>query len=301
MSLWSRISKLVKDPPPEHVFEFSEAGIAFAHPSNGQNGAGTGFAPFEPGTLVPSPVEDNLRRPEAIASLLSQIAPPNGTKKRRPAAVILPDYAARVSVLDFVSFPSAPEEQLPLIRFRLKKTIPYDIDSAAVSYFVQPCKNGQKRPGQKIEVVAVTVALEIVARYEALLRGANFHPGEVTTSALAALNLYRVPEQSGEVVIFAKLAGRALSLMVLAGDSVKLFRCVDLEGAGEAEILSVLQPTFAYVEDELGTPARRLVLCGFPPGALGGLNRETEVLRSRLGSPGAFNAGLLGYLESAEN
>ena len=296
MSLWSRISQLVKDPPPEYVFEFSEAGIAFAHRGNGQGGAETGFAPFEPGTLAPSPVEDNLRRPEAIASLLSRIAAPNGTKKRRPAAVILPDYAARVSVLDFVSFPPAPEEQLSLIRFRLKKTIPFDIDSAAVSYFVQPLE-----AGRKIEVVAVTVALEIIARYEALLRGANFHPGEVTTSALAALNLYRGPDRSGDVALVAKLAGRALSLMVLAGDSLKLFRCVELEAAGEEEVLSVLQPTFAYAEDELGTPARRLVLCGFPNGALAGLNRETEVLRSRLGSPGAFNAGLLGYLEGAES
>jgi type IV pilus assembly protein PilM len=296
MSLWSRISQIVKDPPPDHVFEFSEAGIAFANPRHGQSGIETGFAPFEPGTLVPSPIEDNLRRPEAITSLLSRIAPPNGNKKRRPAAVILPDYAARVSVLDFASFPSAPEEQLPLIRFRLKKTIPFDIDSAAVSYFVQPSPSGQK-----IEVVAVTVALEIIARYEALLRGANFHPGEVTTSALAALNLYSGPDQKDDVAIVAKLAGRALSLMVLAGESLKLFRCVDLEGAGEEEVLSVLQPTFAYVEDELGTPARSLVLCGFPNGALAGVNRETEALRSRLGSPGAFNAGLLGYLEGVEN
>ncbi|HTD42530.1 MAG TPA: hypothetical protein VK687_00045 [Bryobacteraceae bacterium] len=296
MSLWSRISRLVKDPPPDHVFEFSEAGIAFARPGNGHGGAETGFAPFEPGTLLPSPVEDNMRRPEAIVSMLSRIAPPNGNKKRRPAAVILPDYAARVSVLDFASFPSAPEEQLPLIRFRLKKTIPFDIDSAAVSYFVQPSETGRK-----IEVVAVTVALEIIARYEALLRGANFHPGEVTTSALAALNLYRGPDQSADVAIVAKLAGRALSLMVVSGESLKLFRCVELEAAGEEEVLSVLQPTFAYVEDELGTPARRLVLCGFPNGALAGLNRETEVLRSRLGSPGAFNAGLLGYLEGAGN
>jgi type IV pilus assembly protein PilM len=199
-------------------------------------------------------------------------------------------------VLDFASFPSAPEEQLPLIRFRLKKTIPFDIDSAAVSYFVQP-----SGAGRKIEAVAVTVALEIIARYEALLRGSNFHPGEVTTSALAALNLYRGPDQREDVAVIAKLAGRALSLMVVAGDSLKLFRCVELEAAGEDEVLSVLQPTFAYVEDELGTPARRLVLCGFPQGALAGLNRHTEVLRSRLGSPGAFNAGLLGYLEGAEN
>src|SRR5437879_3651425 len=133
MLLWNHITSLVKDPPPNHLFEISEAGIAFAQ------GGHTGFQPFEPGTLVVSPVEDNIRQPEVIAKLIAGIAPQNGSsKKRRPAAVILPDSAARVSVLDFDSFPPAPEEQLPLIKFRVKKTIPFDIDSAAVSYSIQP-------------------------------------------------------------------------------------------------------------------------------------------------------------------
>ena len=30
MSLWKQITRLVKDPPPDHIFELSEAGIAYA-------------------------------------------------------------------------------------------------------------------------------------------------------------------------------------------------------------------------------------------------------------------------------
>src|SRR5450432_3336499 len=106
MSLLDSITSLVKDPPPSHIFELSEAGLAYA--VRGQ----TEFERFPEGVLVPSPVEDNLKRPEAISALLARIAPPSGGKKRTPAALILPDYAARVTVLDFDSFPSAPEEQL---------------------------------------------------------------------------------------------------------------------------------------------------------------------------------------------
>ena len=59
--------------------------------------------------------------------------------------MILPDYAARVTVLDFDSFPTIAEEQAsPRARFRVKKTIPFDIDSAAVSYFPQTVA-GQKK------------------------------------------------------------------------------------------------------------------------------------------------------------
>ena len=130
--------RLVTDPPPNHLFEVSEAGIAFAH------GKETSFEAFEPGTVVVSPVEDNLLRADAVAAAIGRVAtsktsknprtsrsPATTLKKRKPAAVILPDYAARVTVLDFDSFPSSLEEQNSLVRFRVKKTIPFDIDSAA--------------------------------------------------------------------------------------------------------------------------------------------------------------------------
>jgi len=285
MSFLSQITRLVKDPPPSHLFELSEAGIAFSQAGQ------AGFLPFEPGTLVASPVEDNVLRPDAVASMIGKFAPAAGAKKRRPAAVILPDYAARVTVLDFDSFPSSPEEQLSLIRFRVKKTIPFDIEAAAVSYFVQPAS-----ASKRIEVLAVTVAMEVMARYEALFRGAGFHPGVVTTSTIAALNLYR-----GEgVAIVAKLSGSVVTVAVIAGNTVKLFRCVTLDEPSETEILAVLQPTFAYVEDELSTPVSKLILCGFQH-TPSGLRCEVEALRSRYGTPGAFNAGLLGYMELVQN
>ena len=286
MSIVQSISRLVKDPPPEHAFEISEAGISYAH------GTETGFERFEPGTVLVSPSVDNVLQPEAISAMIGHIAPANGAKKRRGAALILPDYAARVTVLDFDSFPSVAAEQLPLVKFRIKKTIPFDIESAAVSYYVQP-SSGSK----KVEVLAVTMAFDIVARYEALFRAAGFHPGEVTTSSLAALNLYR-----GEgVAVVAKLSGQVLTVTVLSGGTIKLFRCVRLEGTGDDELLAILHPTFAYVEDELASPVRKLILCGFPHGVPAELRCEVEPLRSRMGTPGEYNAGLLGYLESVVN
>ena len=290
MALWKQITRLVKDPPPEHIFELSEAGIAYSR--NGE----TGFQAFEPGVLAASPLADNILRADVVASTLARIAPPNGAK-RRPAALILPDYAVRVSLLDFDSFPSAPEEQLPLVRFRVKKTIPFDIDSAAVSYWAQPPLS--KIGAKKVDVVAVTVAHEILARYEAVFRAANLYPGEITTAGLAALNLYHA---SG-VAVIAKKAGSVLTVMAVADGRLKLFRCLTVEDstietANDEEILAVLNPTFAYIEDELGRKPETLLLCGFgkPPE---GLKLEMEPLRSRLGAPNAYNAGLLGYLEAA--
>jgi type IV pilus assembly protein PilM len=289
MSILQTITRLVKDPPPEHAFEISEAGISYAH------GTRTGFEAFEPGTILVTPSADNIIRPELVSDMIGHIAPANGNR-RRQATLILPDYAARVTVLDFDSFPTVAAEQLPLVKFRIKKTIPFDIESAAVSYYVQP--TSLVKPGsKKVEVLAVTMAFDIVARYEALFRAQGFHTGEVTTSSLAALNLYR-----GEgISVVAKLSGHVLTVTVISGGTIKLFRCVTLEGSGDDEILAVLHPTFAYVEDELASPVKKLILCGFKNGAPIGLSCETEILRSQLGTPGEYNAGLLGYLESVVN
>jgi type IV pilus assembly protein PilM len=262
------------------VFELSEAGIAYS--AGGQQG----FAEFPSGTLIASPVEDNLLSTEAAASTVQRIA--GGAGKRRPATVILPDHCARVSLLDFDAFPSAPEEQLALVKFRVKKTIPFDIESAAVGYFVQ--EGGAKK---KSDVVAVTVAHEILARYEALFRSVGFHPGEVTPSSLAAMELCHEPG----VAVIAKLAGHVLTVMAVAHGKLKLFRCLTLDEITDEEMLTVLQPTFAYVEDELGQPVSKLLTCGFAR-APEGVTVPVEPLHSQRGAVNGFNAGLLGYLEA---
>jgi type IV pilus assembly protein PilM len=205
----------------------------------------------------------------------------------------------RVSVLDFDAFPSDPREQLSLIRFRLKKSLPFDVEAAATSFYPQASSGSDK----KVDVVAAVAPIEIVARHEAPFRAAGLQVGWVTTSVLAALEL--VPP--GGVKVLVKRSGPMLSLAVQAGRVLKLVRSIELAEVSPAEILAHLHPTLAYIEDRLGARPDVLLLCGFR--ALGDETRElfqqelgveTSPLGSRFGEPGEFNSGLLGYLESLE-
>ena len=290
----SALANLLKDPPPTHAFELSEEGVAFVRMSEPSQ---VHFAPLPAGTLLVSPVHDNIHQAHLMEEQIHRIAPPNGHRKRR-AALILPDYCARVAVLDFDDFPKDPDEQLALLRFRMKKSVPFDVDSAIVSYASQP----RRRDQSKIEVLAAVMAPEIVGRYEAPFRSAGFHPGFVTTSALATLNLLH-PD---EITMLVKLSGRILSVVVLDGSAVKLARCVEMDEGRPEEIESVLHPTVAYIEDELRTKPKHIWLCGFGTETAGLIERaelewsvKAEPLRSRFGTPGRNNAGLFGYLESA--
>src|ERR1044072_7912060 len=72
-------------------------------------------------------------------------------------ALIIPDYCTRISVLDFDDFPKDAKEQLALVRFRMKKAVPYDVESAAVSYWAQSAPN--KDNAKKFEVVVVVAPI----------------------------------------------------------------------------------------------------------------------------------------------
>lgn len=297
MTLPPFLRRLLTEPPPEFVFEVSEAGIAVGRPASGGPGS---FVPLPPGTVSANPLRENVLQPEVLAAEVARLAPVRDPRSRRRAVLILPDYCARVAVLEFDTFPAKPEEQAPLVRFRMKKSVPFDVDSAAIGY------HARTGPAGKTEVVAAVVALEIVARYEAPFRAAGYHPGFVTTSALAALDL--VPADAGAAPrLLVKGSGRTLTVVVLQGLESKLVRCVELPALTGEEILGVLHPTLAFVEDELRTTPRQALLCGF-----GGADAEVaaaleadlglhgQPLTSRYGAPGEFNAGLLGYLQGME-
>lgn len=280
--------RFLHDPPPDLVFEISEAGIAFA-----RSGAAPGFHALPAGVIATSPLVDNVLKPEAFQEAVRSVVGSSGGRKRGRAVLILPDYCARVSVLDFDTFPTDPKEQLALVRFRMRKSVPFDVETAVVGYHPQPGKG-------PTEVVVVVAALEIVARYEAPFRAVGLHPGFVTTSALAFAELNHAPGIS----ILARLNGRVLTVLVMNGISLRLVRTVELTAVGPDEVLQVLFPTVAYIEDEMGSKPSRLALCGFGeigqhPEWLEELGIPVETLRSRFGLPNGANAGLHGYLESS--
>jgi type IV pilus assembly protein PilM len=287
-----KLKGLLQDPPPAMAFEITEAGIAAAR--IGER-AELEFQPLKPGTLTVSPLKENVVDPDEFSRAVRSFSGSQGARKRKDVALILPDFSARIAVLDFDNFPSDPKEQAALIRFRLKRSVPFDVESAVLSYVQQTA--GHK----KIDVVVVIVPLEIISRYEAPFRAAGMNPGLVTTSSIAALEL--APEAGLSVI--AKMSGHVLTVLVREKSAVRLVRCLELPTVDLSDISAVLIPTLVYVEDNLSGRAEKLLLCGFGADTAEAERRfqeelgvEVEPLRSPLATPGENNAGLLGYLRS---
>jgi type IV pilus assembly protein PilM len=286
-AILQQFASIFQDPPPEYVFEIGPQTVAMARAVGGTQAA---VEELDPSVLSPSPVRDNVLNEEALSQAVKKLIASTGPSRRqRRAALILPDHSARVSVLDFDVFPAKVEDQLPLLKFRLKKTLPYDIDSAVISYFIQPLTKAGKH-----EVVAVATPLEVVARYEAPFRAANVHCGVVTISHLAMLDLV---SPSG-VMIVAKLSGGVLTVMAVDHGILRLVRSLELTELTLDEVAADLYPTFAYSEDSFGSRPDTLLLCGFGSLANEAARRFEDELAAKVDLLPYRHGGLAGYLHS---
>ncbi|MBV9759767.1 MAG: hypothetical protein JO340_04295 [Acidobacteriaceae bacterium] len=252
--------------------------------------------------LAPSPSAPNLLKPHLFREALQRVT---GTSapKRAAAALVIPDYAVRMAILDFEEFPAGESERIPLIRFRLRKSVPFHIDEAQLAYSIQ------LQEAKRVEVLAVAIAHPILAEYERIFTDAGYRVGLVTPSCIATLPL--CGGSAPGLTLLAKAAGSTFSVVLLEQGRVRLVRCLDMAGVEGQEtepedrsILALLQQTLAYAEDQIGHTVGRLLLCGFGPetDALGKLaQREFGIayaaVRSKFGTASQENAGLLGLLE----
>jgi len=257
---------------------------------------------FPEGVLSVNPVKPNFSDSAALAKALRECVPPPARPTTRLAVLVLPDYCSRTTVLDFDSFPPAVDEQVALARFRVKRTVPFEIEDALIACYPQPRKNGAKG----LDVVTVAIGREIASQYTVPFHNAGIQCGLITLSGLAALSLDDANTDAPTHWIQVKLAGRVLTVCLVDHNALRMFRSVEIDHASVEEMVEVLAPTLAYAEDELGERPSLLRLCGFGDHdklgeTLGAeLGLAIERVHSPLGALVASNAGLLGMLATTE-
>ncbi len=247
--------------PPAAV-ELSPQGVlAAALPSPGQQPV-YAFQPLPAGALAPGIGEPNLRAPEAVASAirsaLGQVSP-----RSRAVTLIVPDTVVRVFVLDFDSLPTKAAEAYPVLRFRLRKMVPFDVEHAGLSY--------QVLTESKVEckVLAAVIPGPILAEYEAAVRAAGYEPGAVLPSSLAALEAI----DSLNAVLGANLSGMALTTSITNGHDLLLYRTLDLPEDPSLRLQEVqrgIAVASAFFEDRLGVRPDKLYFSGNYGAHIGG-------------------------------
>src|SRR5271154_3643870 len=109
------------------------------------------------GAVMPSTVETNITQPDAVRSALRRVftrVPDRGA----PIALLVPALVVRVFILPFDNLPRKGADALPLLRWRLKKSVPFDVDETVVSWNRQDGREGNLEVG--IAVARQTIVRE---------------------------------------------------------------------------------------------------------------------------------------------
>jgi type IV pilus assembly protein PilM len=191
--------------------------------------------------------------------------------REKQLTLVVPDAAVRVLILDFDSLPSKPQDAMPIVRFRLRKLAPFEVDDAAVSYQVMRQDKAQMR------VLVTVMPAAVRAEYEAAVRTAGYEPGVLLPSMVASLGL--LPSEDAALVV--NRSGMSLTTAIANGDELLLHRTLELpanEMGQREDLAQAVSVASAYFEDTLHASPRVLYYAG-PGGAealIAMLGAETE-------------------------
>jgi type IV pilus assembly protein PilM len=206
-----------------------------------------------PGTVVPDLVEANLRQANAVKEAVHEALGSVAGRSRDVIAVV-PDAAVRVVLLEFDSLPSDAEEAAGVVRFRLKKSLPFDVDKARVSYHAQKSKEG-------VRVVAAVALASVVEDYEAVIQEAGFSPGVVLPSMLAALGV----AEGQRPTLVVKVDARTTSIAILNSDQLQLFRTLEntrgVTITGE-QLAEEVYPSVVFFQDTYHLNIEKIFVAG---------------------------------------
>ena len=205
------------------------------------------------GTLAPGLLSANVLNRDAlrqsIEGALSTVA---GASK--DVIAILPDSAVRVLLLDFDTLPEKPADASAIVRFRLKKSLPFDVDHAALSYHVAS-SNGTVR------VVAAVSPNDVVQEYEAAFRDTGYSPGVVMPSILATLGLV----QADSPTMVVKLDVLSTTVAIVDRQELVLLRTLDHpqhRALNAKELTENVYPSITFFEDTYSSKIELLQLTG---------------------------------------
>jgi type IV pilus assembly protein PilM len=221
-----------------------------------------------PGCVVPDLTENNVRQREMVVSALRRTLEQVGGRSKDVVA-ILPDAAVRVVLLDFDTLPDKTQEAEGVVRFRLRKSLPFDVDKASVSYHASKTTSG-------VRVIAAVALNNVLQDYEAIFREAGFSPGVVLPSMLAALG--SASGDKGTLVI--KVDAHTTSIAILDKQQLLLFRTLEnargVTISGE-QLAEDVYPSVVFFQDTYSTNIEEVYVAGISDiaGAAPALNAQT--------------------------
>jgi type IV pilus assembly protein PilM len=269
----SILASWLASPPLEAALEISPAAVSVAVlGGRSSNPVVQGYAvePLPPGAVTPSLTSTNIADPDAVARALNAACQSLGLKPKR-VALVIPDVAAKVSLVRFEQTPSRRDDLNQLIRWQVKKSTPFPVDDACLTYTA-----GAHYAGGS-EFIVVVARRETIREYEGVCERIGIEAGLVDIATFGVINLFLSSSlgTAGDWLV-VHMRPEYTSIAILRRDDVLFFRN---RAEGDAEALEdVVHQTAMYYQDRLeGRGFSRILL-----GGIGRLQGEVDLARRNL-------------------
>jgi Tfp pilus assembly PilM family ATPase len=217
--------------------------------------------PLPEGALIPSLTAANAIDRAAVTDALTRLLEKMGRPRR--IGLILPDVVGKVSLVRFERVPSKAQDLDQLVRWQVRKSAPFAIEEAQVSYV----------PGLSAadghEFVVTLARRGVIEEYEQLCAAAGAHAGIVDLTTLNVINAVLAgggaPSTSGASStadwLLVNVAGDYTSIALLRGPSLIFFRNRSAETDGT--LADLVHQSAMYYEDRLkGSGFARVLVSG---------------------------------------
>lgn len=204
------------------------------------------------GALTPGLQQTNLaERPAIVAALREALGSVAG--RSRDVTVVIPDATTRIMLLDFDTLPDKLEDVEAVVRFRLKKSLPFDVDQSSVSFDRQSAAEG-------IRVIAAVTPRTVIEEYESAVREAGYNPGTMMPSMIAALGAV----DASRPTMVIKVEPGTTTFAIVDQEQLLLYRALENGGAvvtGES-LVDDVNTSLVYFEDRYNVTVERLFVSG---------------------------------------
>jgi type IV pilus assembly protein PilM len=274
-SVLAPIKQLFSPPRPLWACEFTSQHIIVAGvDSSRKRIAGSVKASLPGDTIVGSLSERNLQNSDAALDIARNALKEAGARGFE-VSVVIPDDSSRIAFLTVDGLTGNTHDRDTFVRWKLKKSVPFDVDAAQVSYQVLGPHLGPE--GKGIDIVVALSPRSIVQEYEELLERLGLHAGLVVPSTLATMNLYPSRELAQQDVLLVKLASESITTTIFQNDRPRFYRRV-----GRIPVYDAVYPTMMYYQDKLGgSTLASAMVCGYEKDP----HAEISELQDKLGVP----------------
>lgn len=291
----SRFASWFASPPPSVGVEIAARRVtAVALGEHGGRPIVTAHATerLPDGLVVPALNQANILDRAAVAAAVGRVLGQLGGRPGR-IALVVPDGVAKVSLVKFDKVPPRTDDLAQMIRWQVKKTVPFPIEEAQVSW-----TKAAKDSGGGVEFLVSIARRDLIEEYEAVCQAANAQPGLVDLATLNLINLALLADPSlegGQTASDAAAPGAqdwllvhvgadSSTIAIIRGAEVLFFR--NRPADAEGHLSDLVHQTAMYYEDRLGGPgfSRVLVTARDVPDALAAeLDQLYRGLAERIG------------------